>query len=210
VSFKHFFLRKVRRTPLGNTLPNGSEAAPSRSGGKSIFIGALLILLVPYIGSSLAASITISGRSGGGAVEFAQGSQVTVVCDTEIITSLDEEWYDAGVIFRVSKIRITGILNTAALTATSNNGGCGDKTLTVKIFASGSQQVIGTGGSSENFVSFIVPKTGASSGAVSLTNATGMTGASTVALSNTDIVLTLSSSINIDANGINRIAVETS
>jgi hypothetical protein len=166
-------------------------------------------LLVPYIGSSLAASITISGRSGGGAVEFAQGSQVTVVCDTEIITSLDEEWYDAGVIFRVSKIRITGILNTAALTATSNNGGCGDKTLTVKIFASGSQQVIGTGGASENYVSFTVPKTGTASGSVSLTNATGMTGVSTVTGSNTDIVLTLSSSINIDANGINRIAVET-
>jgi hypothetical protein len=36
-----------------------------------------------------------------------------------------------------------------------------------------------------------------------------MTGVSTVTVSNTDIVLTLSSSINIDANGINRIAVET-
>jgi hypothetical protein len=37
-----------------------------------------------------------------------------------------------------------------------------------------------------------------------------MTGASTVTSTNTDIVLTLSSSINIDANGVNRIAVETS
>ena len=111
MSLRHFFQRKVRGTPLGTTLPDGSDATPTKSGGKSIFIGALLILLIPYIGSSLAASITISGRSGGGAVEFAQGSQVTVVCDTEIITSLDEEWYDAGVIFRVSKIRITGILN---------------------------------------------------------------------------------------------------
>jgi hypothetical protein len=90
VSFRHILRRKVRGTPLGTTLPDGGDAAPTKSGGKSIFIGALLILLIPYIGSSLAASITISGRSGGGAVEFAQGSQVTVVCDTEIITSLDD------------------------------------------------------------------------------------------------------------------------
>ena len=203
-------MRKRRsRSPLG-------ELA-SEISGKYIFkrravVGALLILFIPYIGSSLAATITISGRSAGGAVEFAQGSQVTVVCDTTILTSLDEQWYETTTVFRVATINVTGILNTDSQTATTNNAGCGGKTMTVKLFASGTQQRLGTSASTETFVSFTVPT---SAGAVSTTGATGVTAVATVSGSpatNTDIAITIpmNSATIINATTVDRIAIETS
>jgi len=204
-------MRKRRsRSPLGEL---ASEISEKYIFKRRAVVGALLILFIPYIGSSLAATITISGRSAGGAVEFAQGSQVTVVCDTTILTSLDEQWYETTTVFRVATINVTGILNTDSQTATTNNAGCGGKTMTVKLFASGTQQRLGTDTSkTENFVSFIVPT---SAGAVSITGATGVTAAATVSGSpatNTDIAITIpmNSATIINATTVDRIAIETS
>ena len=203
-------MRKRRsRSPLGEL---ASEISEKYIFKRRAVVGALLILFIPYIGSSLAATITISGRSAGGAVEFAQGSQVTVVCDTTILTSLDEQWYETTTVFRVATINVTGILNTDSQTATTNNAGCGGKTMTVKLFASGTQQRLGTSVSTENFVSFTVPT---SAGAVSTTGATGVTAVATVSGSpatNTDIAITIpmNSATIINATTVDRIAIETS
>ena len=203
-------MRKRRsRSPLGEL---ASEISEKYIFKRRAVVGALLILFIPYIGSSLAATITISGRSAGGAVEFAQGSQVTVVCDTTILTSLDEQWYETTTVFRVATINVTGILNTDSQTATTNNAGCGGKTMTVKLFASGTQQRLGTSVPTENFVSFTVPT---SAGAVSTTGATGVTAAATVSGSpatNTDIAITIPmhSATIINAATVDRIAIETS
>jgi len=203
-------MRKRRsRSPLGELAPEISEKFIFK---RRAVVGALLILFIPYIGSSLAATITISGRSAGGAVEFAQGSQVTVVCDTTILTSLDEQWYETTTVFRVATINVTGILNTDSQTATTNNAGCGGKTMTVKLFASGTQQRLGTSASTETFVSFTVPT---SAGAVSTTGATGVTAVATVSGSpatNTDIAITIpmNSATIINATTVDRIAIETS
>ena len=203
-------MRKRRsRSPLGELAPEISEKYIFK---RRAVVGALLILFIPYIGSSLAATITISGRSAGGAVEFAQGSQVTVVCDTTILTSLDEQWYETTTVFRVATINVTGILNTDSQTATTNNAGCGGKTMTVKLFASGTQQRLGTSASTETFVSFTVPT---SAGAVSTTGATGVTAVATVSGSpatNTDIAITIpmNSATIINATTVDRIAIETS
>ena len=203
-------MRKRRsRSPLGELAPEISEKFIFK---RRAVVGALLILFIPYIGSSLAATITISGRSAGGAVEFAQGSQVTVVCDTTILTSLDEQWYETTTVFRVATINVTGILNTDSQTATTNNAGCGGKTMTVKLFASGTQQRLGTSASTETFVSFTVPT---SAGAVSTTGATGVTVVATVSGSpatNTDIAITIpmNSATIINATTVDRIAIETS
>jgi len=203
-------MRKRRsRSPLGEL---ASEISEKYIFKRRAVVGALLILFIPYIGSSLAATITISGRSAGGAVEFAQGSQVTVVCDTTILTSLDEQWYETTTVFRVATINVTGILNTDSQTATTNNAGCGGKTMTVKLFASGTQQRLGTSASTETFVSFTVPT---SAGAVSTTGATGVTAAATVSGSpatNTDIAITIpmDSATIINATTVDRIAIETS
>ena len=202
-------MRKRRsRSPLGEL---ASEISEKYIFKRRAVVGALLILFIPYIGSSLAATITISGRSAGGAVEFAQGSQVTVVCDTTILTSLDEQWYETTTVFRVATINVTGILNTDSQTATTNNAGCGGKTMTVKLFASGTQQRLGTSASTETFVSFTVPT---SAGAVSTTGATGVTVMATVSDSpqNIDIAITIpmDSATIINATTVDRIAIETS
>lgn len=204
-------MRKKRsRSPLGE-LVNGEIGGVSYK--KRAVVGALLILLIPYIGSSLAATITINGRSAGGAVEFAQGSQVTVVCDSTILTSLDEQWYETTTVFRVATINVTGILNTDSQTATTNNAGCGGKTMTVKLFASGTQQRLGTASASENSVSFTVPVTGAvDSATLTVSGATGVTAASTNSSSNTNIAITIPMNTNtiINATTVDRIAIETS
>ena len=204
-------MRKKRsRSPLGE-LVNGEIGGVSYK--KRAVVGALLILLIPYIGSSLAATITINGRSAGGAVEFAQGSQVTVVCDSTILTSLDEQWYETTTVFRVATINVTGILNTDSQTATTNNAGCGGKTMTVKLFASGTQQRLGTASASENSVSFTVPVTGAvDSATLTVSGATGVTAASTISSSNTNIAITIPMNTNtiINATTVDRIAIETS
>ena len=204
-------MRKKRsRSPLGE-LVNGEIGGVNYK--KRAVVGALLILLIPYIGSSLAATITINGRSAGGAVEFAQGSQVTVVCDSTILTSLDEQWYETTTVFRVATINVTGILNTDSQTATTNNAGCGGKTMTVKLFASGTQQRLGTASASENSVSFTVPVTGAvDSATLTVSGATGVTAASTNSSSNTNIAITIPMNTNtiINATTVDRIAIETS
>ena len=200
-------MRKRRsRSPLGEL---ASEISEKYIFKRRAVVGALLILFIPYIGSSLAATITISGRSAGGAVEFAQGSQVTVVCDTTILTSLDEQWYETTTVFRVATINVTGILNTDSQTATTNNAGCGGKTMTVKLFASGTQQRLGTSASTETFVSFTVPTSG---GAVSPRGATDVTVVAAVSGTNTDIAITIPmhSATIINATTVDRIAIETS
>lgn len=203
-------MRKGRsRSPLGRL---DSDDLSKSSYRRRAVVGALLILFIPYIGSSLAATITISGRSAGGAVEFAQGSQITVVCDTTILTSLDEQWYETTTVFRVATINVTGILNTDSQVATTNNAGCGGKTMTVKLFASGTQQRLGTSSASENYVSFTVPVTNAASGSLSTTGATGVTATATNTASNTDVAITIpmNSATIINATTVDRIAIETS
>ena len=195
-------------SPLGRLASDDRKFSPKRRA----IVGALLILFIPYIGSSLAATITISGRSAGGAVEFAQGSQVTVVCDATILTSLDEQWYETTTVFRVATVNVTGILNSDSQTATTNNAGCGGKTMTVKLFASGTQQRMGTSSSSENYVSFTVPVTGAANGSLSTTGASNVTATATNTLTNTDIAITIPMNVNtiINATTVDRIAIETS
>ena len=196
------------RSPLGQLQSAGPRKTTYR---RRAIVGALLILLIPYIGSTLAATITISGRSAGGAVEFAQGSQITVVCDATILTSLDEQWYETSTVFRVATVNVTGILNTDSQTATSNNAGCGGKTMTVKLFASGVQQRLGTGSAGENYVSFTVPVTNAASGSLSTSGATGVTAVSTNTGSNTDIAITIpmNAATIINATTVDRVAIET-
>jgi hypothetical protein len=196
------------RSPLGQLQSAGPRKTTYR---RRAIVGALLILLIPYIGSTLAATITISGRSAGGAVEFAQGSQITVVCDATILTSLDEQWYETSTVFRVATVNVTGILNTDSQTATSNNAGCGGKTMTVKLFASGVQQRLGTSSAGENYVSFTVPVTNAASGSLSTTGATGVTAVSTNTGSNTDIAITIpmNAATIINATTVDRVAIET-
>jgi len=198
---------KKRKSPLANRI--GSTFGGGKPKRKKALIGVALLLVLPYFGSTLAASVTINGTSGSGGIEFGQGSQVTVVCDSTIKTSIDEEWYATSSIFRVKTITLTGINNASALNATTDNQGCGGKALTLKLYATNTIVDIGTT-AGENSATFTIPVANAGAGTPSITGATGLTATSNGGASESSIVLTISNSLNINATTITRVALESS
>jgi hypothetical protein len=198
---------KKRKSPLANRI--GSTFGGGKPKRKKALIGVALLLVLPYFGSALAASVTINGTSGSGGIEFGQGSQVTVVCDSTIKTSIDEEWYATSSIFRVKTITLTGINNASALNATTDNQGCGGKALTLKLYATNTIVDIGTT-AGENSATFTIPVANAGAGTPSITGATGLTATSNGGASESSIVLTISNSLNINATTITRVALESS
>ena len=198
---------KKRKSPLANRI--GSTFGGGKPKRKKALIGIALLLVIPYFGSTLAASVTINGTSGSGGIEFGQGSQVTVVCDSTIKTSIDEDWYATSSIFRVKTITLTGINNASALNATTDNQGCGGKALTLKLYATNTIVDIGTT-AGENSATFTVPVANAGAGTPSITGATGLTATSNGGASESSIVLTISNSLNINATTITRVALESS
>jgi hypothetical protein len=94
------------KSPLTNHFgENFGGGKPKR---KRVFIGAALLLIVPYIGSTLAASVTINS---GVATEFGQGSQPTIACDQSVNTAISQTWYQTSTYFRVSTISLTNLNN---------------------------------------------------------------------------------------------------
>lgn len=196
------------KSPLTNHF--GENFGGSKPRRKRVFIGAALLLIVPYIGSTLAASVTITGRGGSTAIEFGQGNQVAITCDTSITSQLDETWYATGTLFRVDTVLLSGINVSTATTATTNDQGCGGKNLTLKLFtgtgASSAAATIGSIGSAKS-VTFTVPTSTAASLTFSVD--TGITGAATVANSVGEITLTIPTAVNLDASSITRVSIET-
>lgn len=195
-----------------SSLLNGrlnSRFASRKSNRKKIYSGIFVLLLLPYLGTTLAATVTISGNSGtNSAIEFGQGSQVSIVCDTSITTEVNESWYGTSSVFRVDSIELSGINVATDLTATTNNQGCGGKNMTVRLFTgtggSTAAAVIGSGSTSA--VTFLVPTSGTS---VTVSGSTGITGTASIASSEGTITLTLPSAINLDASTVTRVAIET-
>lgn len=88
----------------------------SRFGGRGarkrtrIFAGFITLIAVTYFGSTFAASITL----GSGALEFGQGTQAAVACDTDgITTAINEIWNNSLTQFDVSTVVLSGV-NTSA------------------------------------------------------------------------------------------------
>ena len=203
-------LRKRSRSPLGGHLNTnfGGRRRPRR---RAIF-GAILIVLLPYIGSSLAASVSITGRNAGGAIEFGQGSQVSVVCDTSLITSLDSSYYQSGSIFKIETITVSDINTIDSQTATTSNAGCGNKKLKLLMYTTGGS-LIAFGNNGATSVTFTVPTATTSSVTVDTTTVTSVTGTATVT-ANVGVVtlslLSVPSQYYIDASTVGRIGIETS
>lgn len=198
-----------------STLLNGrlnSRFATKKSNRKKIYSGIFVLLLLPYLGTTLAATVTISGTGSSTAVEFGQGSQVAITCDTTITSTIDDAWYSTGNSFRVESITLSGLNTTSALSATTNDQGCGGKTMTMRLYtgSSGSQTAATIGDNSATSVTFTVPTSaGSISVSTSPTN-TGITGSATIPTATTaSLVLTLPAAINLDASTITRISLET-
>ena len=77
--------------------------------------------------SALAASVTLNN---GDAVEFGQGTGLVIACDEEIVTRINEEWYQTDEVFQVSTIELTD-LNVAV--STDPDSGCGGKVIKIQL-----------------------------------------------------------------------------
>ena len=195
-------MRKSVGSPLSNRV-NSRFGGSVNHRSKKIIAGVLIATVGPLVATTLAASVTI----GTGSLEFGQGSQAAVACDTAITTAITETWYNTSTIFEVATIVLSD-LNTAAGAGVSN-AGCGGKILKVSLLgSSGTALTIGSSGT-------------ATSASVTLA-ATGVNGAQTIASNGVTaslasagapatLTLTIpTASIHLDAATVYRVTVETS
>jgi hypothetical protein len=110
-------------------------------GGKKykskILFGAALVGVIPFMLSTFAASVTV----GNGALEFGQGSQQAVACDSKIYIAMGEEWHaqpatndpSAG-FFRVRAVTVSNL----------DLQNCAGKKLRIRLI-DGTSQEIGIG-----------------------------------------------------------------
>jgi hypothetical protein len=159
---------------------------------KKIIVGLLIATIGPLIATTLAASVTI----GSGSLEFGQGSQAAVACDSVITTAITETWYQTSTVFRVNSIVLTLLDSTA----------CTGKNLKLSLLGtSGTALTVGT----SSATSITVALNNA------LTTQTGGTLAGSTAVlaspgTSATLTVTLDSTINLDAATVYRVALETS
>ena len=117
-----------------NTLNLGSDDEPvvkkkGNTRNLKIALGLAAVILIPTIGSTLAASITVGGVGG---VEFGQGVVTTAACDTAIDVAPESTLIGAE--FYLDEITIYGV----------DDPGCEGKTFTVRVLdAADGLEVIG-------------------------------------------------------------------
>jgi len=123
---------------------------------RRVLVGLAMLLGGPVISMSLAATLTING-TGNAAIEFGQGSQVAVGCDTTINTAVTEVWDTPTTRFKVESIVLSNLDNRAADTATIvNNQGCGNKAIRISLIDTGTA-VMTIGNVARSSVTLIVP-----------------------------------------------------
>lgn len=200
--------RKKVSSPLTDHL--GPNFGGQRQRKKRVFIGAALLLVVPYIGSTLAATVTISGTGGNTAIEFGQGNQVAITCDTTITTTINESWYATDSAFTVSTIELSDINVASAIATTANDAGCGGKTMTVRLYtgAAGSATPATIGNGSASSVTFTVPTSTTNPLTVVNSGSNGISARATVTNSVGVITITLPTGL-VNAANITRVSIET-
>lgn len=98
------------RSPLESSVTSrfgGFGRARSR-----LFLGIAFVASVPFLLTSFAASVTV----GTGALNFGQGSQQAVACDSQVYVALSQEWYSSPTAddstngyFRVKSVTVSGL-----------------------------------------------------------------------------------------------------
>ena len=175
---------------------------------KKIIAGLLIATLGPLVATTLAASVTLNG---GTSLEFGQGSNLTIACDTTITTAIGETWVNASAYFKVSTITLSGINNAVAGAGAATDSGCGNKLIKVSLLDSnGATIAIGSAG--EGSVTISVP-----TGTTTCTLGTGtqvLAGAThlsdTCATATTAaVIITINPQTVTNATGIYRIAIES-
>jgi hypothetical protein len=191
---------------------------------RRIIFGILLLVCGPIISTTLATTLTITGTNGRTAVEFGQGSQVAVGCDTTINTAVTEVWETTTTRFRVEKIVLSGLNLTTVDTATVNDAGCGNKDLKISVVDTATGQLLIGNGDTGTAVT-IAFGTNAATGARTTQNILGGTIAVDIAsaglsLTNATVTYTLPNPMlttagatrnprSLDPGTIARVALET-
>lgn len=195
--------RKRVGSPLTSHM--GSNFGGKKVKRKRVFIGAALLISLPYIGSTLAASVTINS---GIATEFGQGSQPTIACDTSIDTSISQTWYQTSTYFRVATISLSNLKNTDNTSAPTLNGGCGLKKIKLQLLnSSGTALTIGT--SSSTSVTIKIPTSNTSDISDAATVLNGNSAALTNSGDTSTVTITIPVTTPIDAGNVYRITLET-
>lgn len=124
-----------------NTLNLGSDDEPvkkkkSNTRNLKIALGLAAVILIPTIGSTLAASITIGSAN---SLEFGQGTTSTAACDSSINITPVSTYYSSGSFALTSisvgsletscnnkylKIKVINAANTAVIIGASDNTYC--------------------------------------------------------------------------------------
>lgn len=120
--------QEMARRTLVLDQPVETVETTKKKSRKGIFIGIAMIALVPVIGSTYAASITVNS----GGIEFGQGTSAVTACDSTINTALASTWNNTDSKFYVSSVTLSDVN-----TSTKSSGvGCNGETLTVKLLNS--------------------------------------------------------------------------
>jgi hypothetical protein len=183
---------------------------------KRIIAGVAVLLIAPYLSTSLAATITIQGTAGN-AIEFGQGSQLAIACDTTINTAVTESWETSTSRFKVTSVRLSGINLAVDTATTTNNGGCGSKYLKLSLVDTATGvMTIGTGTAGQDSATAVMVLLPSNQITTPTTGPNGYLGGSTVAMTGTSasdatLTITLSTSLatSIDPARVGRVALET-
>jgi hypothetical protein len=149
----------AKSSPLSNRIGSrfGGRGARKRT---RIFAGFITLIAVTYFGSTFAASITL----GSGALEFGQGTQAAVACDTDgITTAINETWNNTATQFDVSTVVLSAIDTSA----------CAGKIFKVTLLASSGSELQLGNLNAHTYASITVSNT---NGSLTVTTADGTSG----------------------------------
>lgn len=120
-------------SPLSGPVNSGFGGGGKKFKSK-IVAGVTVIALVPFLLSTFAASVTV----GNGALEFGQGSQQAIACDSKIYIAMGEEWKGAPAqndpsagFFRVRSVTVSNL----------DLQNCAGKKLRVRLIDGSSQEI---------------------------------------------------------------------
>lgn len=120
-------------SPLSGPVNSGFGGGDRKFKSK-IIAGVTVVALVPFLLSTFAASVTV----GNGALEFGQGSQQAIACDSKIYIAMGEEWKAAP----AQNDPSAGFFRVRAVTVSNLDlQQCAGKKLRVRLIDGNSQEI---------------------------------------------------------------------
>jgi hypothetical protein len=169
----------------------------SRSKRFKLVFGAIILLAIPVVGTTLAASITINSNS---AVQFGQGVVQATSCDDAIAISANSSFYNASG---------AGSFNVDTVTASGVSDACSGKTFTIRAYdtTTATALTVNSGGTPTNALVF-VPTISGSTCTIAITGSTFTTSVCTYSANANSIAVRIPTTLN--AASVYKFTIETS